>query len=114
METTTDSIIQYLSNAVAERHPISPGTWVDAAAKLNVLAGEDTDKLFELQQEVSKIEVGYIESGMTSAKAKVMTRATDHYKVMKQLEAKIERINELIRIAKLQARLKVEEAKGII
>lgn len=114
MDTTTDSIIDYLTRAVAERTPISPSTWVDAAAKLNVLAGEDTDRLYDLQQKISLIEVGYIDSGMTSAAAKTRARATDTYREMKQLEGKIHRIEELIRIAKLQARLRVEEAKGNI
>lgn len=90
---------------VEDKHPIDPNTWIDSAAKLNILVSDDQAILFNLQQEVAKKKVELIEFGDSVAKAKVKVEAMDEYRQMKLQEAKIEGIIEQIRIAKIQARM---------
>lgn len=111
-EVTTESILSWLEEQVREKLPVDAHTWVDASAKLNILIGDEHDKLWDLQQEVARLEVMRIEGGDSAAKAKVYIRATDEYKFMKKQEARIGRIEEAIRISKIQARLKDNEIRS--
>jgi len=109
---TTDGIIEWLKQRIEFKIPISPDVWVDAAQKLNVLIGDDHDRLYDLEQEVAKMKMEYMVDGdekvnVSYAKAKVET--TDQYKEARKLKAKIGRIEEQIRIAKIRARLKDNE-----
>lgn len=106
---TADSVIEWLSAQVAEKHVVGPHVWMDAAQKLTVLLGDEHDKLFDLQQAVAQMKVAHMEAGGTAAKAKVKVEATDEYKAMCRQRAKIERIEEMIRVSKIQARMKDNE-----
>lgn len=111
-KVTTDTILEQLKEWVENKMPIAPHLWLDACAKLNVLKGQETDSLFYYQQEVAKYKKELMEEGYTAAKAKVWAEAHDMYTEMKKIEAKIEMIEEQIRISKIQARLTNEEYKG--
>jgi len=111
---TTELILNALQ-AWVEAHEIhSPAEWVDAALKLTVLEGDEADELFTLQQKVSRMMFDYLgqmeKKNVSEAKAYIQT--TDEYLRMRKQEAKIKRIQELVRIAKVQARLRADEAKG--
>jgi tRNA G10 N-methylase Trm11 len=106
---TTSLILDTLKGWVEGKHPIDAHKWVDAAQKLNVLIGDEHDKLFDLQQKVAQMKVNYLTEGNTSAAAKSKVEATDLYREMRKQGARIEQIEEMIRIAKLQARLKDNE-----
>ena len=72
---TTDTIISTLKSWVENKQNFSPDTYVDAAAKLNVLIGDEHDKLFELQQTVANLKVDRLEQGETVSKPKeIITR----------------------------------------
>lgn len=109
---STDLILEWLKKAVQERRPIDPHTWVEASLKMNVLISDEHAKLYDLQQEVAKLKMLRIESGDSVARAKVYVETTEEYKNMKKQEAKIEQIQENIRISKLQARLSQDEIKN--
>lgn len=111
---TTDTIMGYLQQAVEEKQVIPPSLWVEAAMKLNVLIGNETDKLYELQQQVADLKVTHIttDEKRNVSKAKVFTEASNVYKDMKKQEAKVERIQEFIRLAKIQARLRDSELRN--
>ena len=109
---TTDTIINAMKGWVETKHPISPDVFVDAAGKLAILVGDENDKLFFLQQDVAKLKVMHIESGDSVAAAEVKTEASNLYRDMCVQKAKIEQIQEMIRIAKLRARLVTEEMRG--
>lgn len=113
-EITIETILTYLEESIAQKIPISPHTWVDAAQKINVLVGNESDKLADLQQYIAKVRASLISEGKTASASKVFVEAMDEYAEAQKLKAKIGRIEEMIRIAKLQARLKVEEARGTI
>lgn len=109
---TTDLILQTMKGWVEDKHPIDAHVWVDACQKLNVLVGDEHDKLFELQQSVAQMKVSYISEGDTVAKAKSKVEAEDVYRLMQKQKARIGQIEEFIRIAKLQARLKDNEYRN--
>lgn len=106
---TTDTIIDFLQVKVEQKEPISPSVWLDAAQKLNVLTGDETDKLYDMQQKVAIKKVSYIEAGKSVSEAKSLIEATDEHKEMMKQKAKVSRIEEFIRIAKIQARMKDNE-----
>lgn len=111
---TTDSIISYLQGKVENKEPLHASVWLDAAQKLNILIGDEHDKLFDLQQKVATMKVAYYENVKENekpnvSKAKMYIETTDEYKAMNKQKAKITAIEEFIRIAKIQARLKDTE-----
>ena len=111
---TTDSIIKYLQEKVEKKEPLHASVWLDSAQKLNILIGDEHDKLFDLQQKVALLKIQYYENALEGQKpnvsrAKMYVEATDQYKQMQAVKAKILAIEEFIRIAKIQAKLKDTE-----
>lgn len=106
---TTDTILSTMKGWVEEKQAISPSLWIDASAKLVVLMGDESDKLFDLMQKVAQMKADYLTEGDTSAAAKTKVERTDEYKDMLKQKAKIDRIEEFIRISKIQARLRDQE-----
>lgn len=117
-KVTVDSIIGTMQEWVENKSPIDPATWVDAAAKLNVLLGAESDELFLLQQQVAQNKLEFLnELAATTGKknvseAQLKVETSDQYRQMKSQEAKIKRVEEFIRIAKLQGRLGDSQMKG--
>lgn len=113
-KVTTETIINWIKEQVENKQPVAPGLWVDSAAKLNVLLADEHNKLFEYQQKVAQMKLGYLQGQdkINVSEAKLRVEATDEYRLMHEQKAKIERIIEFIRIAKVQARMTMEEFKG--
>lgn len=109
---TIDSILAEMRGWVENDTPMSPGHWVNASASLNILISDEHNKLFELQQEVAKVKADLITNGYTVARAKVVSEASDAYKEAQKQRAKIEMIQEAIRISKVRARLTDDEIKN--
>lgn len=109
---TCDLILDWLRECVEQKKMIDAHTWVDSAQKLNILISDEHDKLFELQQKVSDFKLNFITNGKSVAMAKIAVETTDMFKNMQKQKAKIEKIEEMIRIAKLQARLKDNEHRN--
>lgn len=113
METvTTETIVGHLKKMVEQKIPVPPTLWAEAAEKLNILLGDENDKLFELQQAVAKMKVAYMAEGDSAIKARVKVEAEDIYRDMQKQKAFIEQIQEQIRISKLHSRLRMDEMKG--
>ena len=108
---TVDSILKAAEDAVKNAEVWSPSVWVEAAWSLNALVGEEHSKLYELEQRVAQDKVLAIEGGATVARAEAMIEATDLYREKQMQKAKIGRVEEAIRIAKIMARMKGEEMK---
>lgn len=104
-KVTVDTILDSLQLWVEDKHPIGPTIWIDASAKLTVLVGDIQEELFLLEQKIAQKKLEYIEQGDSVAKAKVKIEGSDEYLESKKLIAKIDRITELVRISKLQARM---------
>lgn len=114
VKVTVDTILDFLKEAVESKAPIAPSTWIDAAMKLNVLLGDENDKLYDLQQKVALIRLGFLTSQnkVNVSEAKLRTEVTDEYKQYHKQKARIAQIEEQIRIAKVQARVRDTEFKG--
>lgn len=109
---TIDTIIDYLKECVESKTPVGPEVWLDGAQKMTALLGDEHDRLFDLQQQVAQAKVEQMEAGATAAKAKIFAEAMPEYAKMQRQRAKIERVQEMIRIAKIQARMKAEEMRS--
>lgn len=111
---TTDTIIEYLKNAVEQKLPIPPTVWLDSAVKLNLLLADEQEELFNLQQKVAQLKIDYLQDDdkRNVSKAKMMVEASDDFRLMKTQQAKIDRIIEFIRLAKVQSKISSEEMRG--
>src|SRR5258707_1000376 len=108
---TTDVIINWFKHAVENKEIIEPSRWIDGAQKLNALLADEHDLLWNVQQKVAQAKVALLnsEEKRNVSAVKVLIEATDEYKSLQLQKSKISRIEEFIRIAKIQARLKDTE-----
>lgn len=109
---TIDSILEDLAKGAEDAQVFSPHQYVEASARLNALLGNEHDKYWLLRQEVAKQKAILMENGDSAAKAQTKMEATDLFVSMRRQEARIEIINEHIKIAKKMATLKSEELRG--
>jgi predicted oxidoreductase (fatty acid repression mutant protein) len=110
--TTIDSIIAWLQDVVESKKSIAPQAWIEISQRANILLGDESDKLYELQQKIAQEKVSCMESGKGVSECRMRAEATDDYKESQKIKAKIERTIEMIRLSKLQARLRDEEFRG--
>lgn len=110
---TVPLIINWITNQVQQKNPIDAHTWLDVAQKINVLIQAEQERLFEMEQEVAKIRNIAIESGESVAKAKSRMEATDEYKNARRQKALISRCEEMIKLAKIQARTASDMMRGL-
>jgi hypothetical protein len=111
MQTATD-ILAVLEKWAAEKQPIDPGSWVEAAMKLSALMGNESDLLYEMEQKVAGMRVALLEEGKSATDAKMRVEASNEHKEARKQKAKIDRIVETIRLAKLRSRMASDEFKG--
>lgn len=109
---TVDTILESLETMVRERQPIDSMTWMAAALDLTILMGDEHEKLYTLQSELNQYRASLIGDGKSVAHARAMTEAHELYKIMMIQKAKVERVLETIRVAKLQARIASEEMRN--
>ena len=108
-----DTIISWLKESVENKRPISSSLWLDAALKLTVFVGDEQSKLFEHEQRVAEAKVACLDSQekKSVALADVMVRTLPVWLSYRKQEAKVEQIQELVRVAKKQAELSSWEEK---
>lgn len=111
---TVGTILGYLQRAIEEKLVVAPSVWIDAASKLNVLLGNEHDRLCDLAQKVSDLKLQHLDAdakkNVSAAKARV--EASDIYKEMRKQELLCKRIEEFIRLSKLRGRLLEAEMRG--
>ena len=102
---TADTILDFLKDAVESKRVLNPNMWLEAAFKLTVLTADEHTKLEDLRQEVArfKLEIMKTQEKRNVAAAELETEASDLYRQMKLQEHKVDRIEELVRIAKANA-----------
>ena len=103
---TADTILEFLKTKIESKSQLNPDIWLDASAKLNLLLGDEIDKLVDMKQKVSEIKLEFLDKSdkHNVSEARLRTEATEHYRLMKKQESKCDRIEEFIRISKLIAR----------
>lgn len=94
---TCDTIIGWLQSQYEAKIPVSPSVFVDSGEKLNILLGDEHERLFAMQQVLAKMKVGLLtpsDSGKKPSVAEVEIRleADDLYREMCCQRAKIEKI----------------------
>ncbi len=109
---TTKEILDWLRKQVNNKLPISPDQYLEAASRLNILLSDENDKLFTLEQQVSRQRIELLEAGMNVSQTKMRVEATDEYREARRQRSLIEQIKEQIKIAKLQGRIKSEELRS--
>ena len=112
METVSiDLILDTLRKWVEEKHPISPELWLDAAQKLNTLSGDLQAELYEKEEKLAQfaLEMHTASEKLTVAMINLHKQANPLNREIQLTKAKLKRIEETIRIAKLQARLSYNE-----
>lgn len=109
---TCESISEALKTAILNNRPIGPHEFVEAAQKMNSLLGDEHEKLYDLQQKVAQMKSDLISQGDKATTATIKVDASDEYKQFCVQKAYIGRIEEHIRLAKLQARMSQDEARG--
>jgi hypothetical protein len=102
---TVDSVLAKLESHVSQSAILPPTTWIDAALALTALLGDETDKLFLAQQLLAQKKAKIVEEGKSVASANLTIQGSDEWVNMKRQEAKISRVEEMIRCAKIRARL---------
>jgi hypothetical protein len=106
MERTAESIINDLKVIVKARKPLDRGLWLESAFYLSLLREDEARKLNRLNQEVSKLKLEKIaaqEGKKNDSLAQSEIEATDKYVEMKDQEARITTMDELIRVSKKNA-----------
>lgn len=111
-ERSIDTILEWFSDTVQAKKPIPPTKWVEAGEFLNVLIGNENDKLAELEQKVAQEKLALMKDSKSVSEAKMKIEATDIYKEAKRQKNKIAQIIEFIRLAKLHARIYSDELRG--
>ncbi len=110
---TVDTILTWMKLRISNKEVVTPQQYLTAAEMLLALVGDETDKLYLLEQKVAIQKASLLAgSSMSVANAKVIVEAADDYREARMLKAKVEQIYEIIRIAKLQARMKNDELRS--
>lgn len=108
---TCDDILNWMKGQAESKTPIDPIRWLEAAEKLNAMIGDETDKLIDLDFELAQIK-SFALIQNTGIKAKAEVEANPLFRERQKQKAKIERIQEAIRLAKIHSRLKSEEMRA--
>jgi len=102
-DVTSDSIIQFLKERVEKKEAqFDSNFFVETALKLNLLLGDEQDKLAELAQRVAQKKLQILESQdkRNVSEAKLRIEADPLYLEYKKQDMKCERIEEFVRLAK--------------
>jgi hypothetical protein len=106
---TCDTILNWFKEQTENRRPISPHLYLEMAQKLNALSSDENDKLVDLESELARHRADWVSVGKTSAGANILVEAMPVFNEARKQRAKIKQIEEVIRLAKLSARIKNDE-----
>lgn len=110
-ERTIDTILSDFHRIISERQILPPSKWVEAGEMLNVLIGNENDKLAELEQSVAVLKLDFMARSKSVSEAKVRVEATPEMKALRIQKSRVDQIKEFIRLAKLHARIYSEELR---
>lgn len=112
MTQNADDILKVLEGWAANKEVIDANRLLDAATKLTLLLGDEANELFILEKEIAEKKVKFLEDGKSVAYANLQVAADEHTLRAKLQGAKIKRIEELVRLSKLRARLADNEYRS--
>lgn len=111
-QSTADSILLWFKEQSAQKVPLDPLRWLEASTKLESLAGDEEDKLIELEFKVATLRAILLEQHGAAAKAKVHVEASPIFKEMKKQKSKCEQIKQMVQLGKHWARIKNEQMRS--
>lgn len=112
-KVTVDSIIKDMKTWVENDQIIHPSVWLDQCIKLNVLIGGEQAKLISLESEIAQKRYTLLkDQNCPVARAKAIIEAEPIYAEYRTQKAKIDAIQEFIKIAKKYASLKDDELRN--
>lgn len=97
------SVIEFFTDETEKGAVFPPEKWLEAAAMLTVLVGEEASKRIAMQSLLNKKKVELVEKYGTAAKAKIYIEATDEWAQCEMQKAFISQIEEFIRVSKKNA-----------
>lgn len=100
-----DDILGVLEGWAASKQVIDSHQLLDAATKLTLLLGDEANLLFVLEQEIAEKKVKFLEQGKSVAYANLQVAASQEALRAKLQASKIKRVEEMVRLAKIRARL---------
>lgn len=105
MERTAETIINDLKKIVAERKPLDRDKWLEAAFYLSLFREDEAKKLNRLNQTVSKLKLAALEvqDKKNVAAVDILVSTMEGWVEMKDQEARLITIDELIRVSKKNA-----------
>ena len=97
-----DTILGWLKVQVESKKIIPKEVWLDSAFKLNLLQPDEVHLLEVMRQDVAKmkLELYQKQEKKNVAAVEMEVEASDEYRLMREQENKVDRIEEHIRIAK--------------
>lgn len=102
---TINEIILELSERISNNTFISPASWCEAAARLEILATDLDEKEAMLEAKMENEEARLVGEGMTSSKAKTLSKLVVDYEEYLKLHAKIKRIGSFIITARKRSQI---------
>lgn len=109
MERTAETIIASFTKRVSEQEIIPPDHWMQGAIFLNVLIGEENNKMITLEQEYMKEVIKWIDLDKSNAEAEKRAKATESYTNYKRQKAFVAQCDEFIKLSKKQATISFEK-----
>ena len=99
---TADTILNWAREQVESKNMPSREMWLDIAFRLNLLKIEEAALFNKMRQSVAlkKLDILKGQEKKNLSAADLEIEATDEYRFMKDQEAKLEAIEEFVRIAK--------------
>lgn len=105
-KTTLDTILSWFKDAIENRLPISPGQWLDGAAKILVLLEDLDEEIVRADMEVNRQVSTAMAAGKSAAAARLESKAGDAYEKFIRLQAKKERLMGLVQTAKRRTEMR--------
>lgn len=104
-KVTSDTILDFLKEAVESKKLIPPSLWLETGLKLNLLLADEHIDLENMRSLVSNKKLNILkgQDKKNVAAAELEIEASDEYRVMRIQEHRVDRIEEFIRLAKKQA-----------
>src|SRR3990167_8477357 len=82
----TNTILDFLKQAVETKTSLNSEVWIDAAQKLVVLLGDEEAKLYDYQQKVALLKVMFLDGQdkKNVSECQLRTEASEEYKKYKK------------------------------
>jgi phage gp16-like protein len=105
-KVTSQTILEELKELVEKKTPLDANVWLERAGELNILLGDELDKLAIKKSEIAqmRLEVFKTMEKKSVAEAKLITEASKEYLEMQKQENLCNVIIEFVRIAKIHSR----------